>query len=267
MRINNIIGPGQESDFSLIKSLGGKYIPLESTRRRLYGILLQEHPESTSLQVKELVMTGPGSLDSPRYVYPEYPPTHPGLLYLHSDRSTEAEVARYKLFAWAVSPHLAYQSLMELEPAEIAIVARLYIIQHHWVPKILQQWELNVFLVQFFVLKNLTAQDIREMPNVVPTARGAHLASLFARNSTLMMLNWGLGELVPTSTWMPINQFDGKLFQTIYAAGKNNCTVADLLKKVSRKTYDPSVEDRIRLMLNIINADEHEERDLNVYVD
>ena len=210
-------------------------------------------------------MTGPGSLDSPRYVYPEYPPTHPGLLYLHSDRSTEAEVARYKLFAWAVSPHLAYQSLMELKPAEIGVVAMLYKIQHHRDPKILQLWEINVFLVQFFVLMDLTAQDIREMPHVVPTARGAHLATLFTRNLTLMMLNFGLGELVPTPSWMPINQFDGKLFQTIYAAGKNSSTVADLLKKVSRKTDNPSVEDRIRLMLNIINADEPDARGLNVF--
>jgi len=227
----------------------------ESTRHRIYGILLKEHPENTdkSMTVEELVMTGYESLDSPSYVSPEYPPEHPGLLYLRSDRSVAAKITRYKLFAWAVSPSLSHQTLMELEPAEVGVVAMLYKIQHERDRKILQKWEVNVFLVQFFVLKELTAQDIQDMPSMVPTARSAHLATLF-KNSTLLQLNWAVGELLPTESLLPYSQFDGKLFQTLYGRGQSY-TVSDILQKCStkfRRSFQ-SVEDRIERLSNIVN--------------
>ena len=231
----------------------------ESTRHRLYGILLKEHPKNKdmSLKVKEYVMTGSNSLDSPKYVEPVYPGEHPGLLYLHADASAEE---RYKLFTWAVSPSLDYQSLMGLDSTELGVVAMLHKIQHEQNPRILQDWEVFVFLVQFYVLKKLTAQDIKMMPNMVPSARSAHLAALFTSNLTLLQLNWALGGMVPTQSLLPYSQFDGKLFQTQYRRGKN-CTVSgllneidDILNKFPGKFCVHSMKDKIESMLRIVRS-------------
>ena len=174
-----------------------------------------------------------------------------------ADASVEA---RYKLFAWAVSPSLAYQSLMGLGQTELGVVAMLYKIQHGQNNKILQDWEVFVFLVQFYVLKKLTARDIKLIPTMVPTARSAHLATLFTRNTALLQLNWALGELVPIQSLLQYNQFDGKLFQTLYSRGEN-CSVSELLNEtddvLNRFAGNISVQSmkgRIETMFNIVNS-------------
>ena len=65
------------------------------------------------VQVKEWVMTGPGSLDQETLVIPQLPPVHPGIIYLHQEDGREAQRLRLCfLFMWHLYmqnvPHLFY---------------------------------------------------------------------------------------------------------------------------------------------------------------
>ena len=70
---------------------------------------------------------------------------------------------------------------MALEPAEAVLVCVLYKLQHEDSGPVLADWELIVFILQFYVLKSMSLEDLRGQEWVLPSPRSAQLAVLFSR--------------------------------------------------------------------------------------
>lgn len=192
----------------------------ETSRQRVYGILLKEKPGAVIngrfvVQVDEWVMKGPQTLDDVTGVSPEMPENHPGLLYLHKERTPSAQQQRLRLFAWCVDPRLDPSLLVDLAPSEVYMLVNLYKIQNERDKPVLEEWEVRLFILQFYSLQTFSAGDITRLPGVLPTPRGVHLANLYSR-SYVPHINGAVGKPFPLDQSLMHHQLDGKLFQTLY---------------------------------------------------
>ena len=70
---------------------------------------------------------------------------------------------------------------MKLDPAEVTLVCILFKMQHEGNVPVLADWELDVFILQFYILQSMSLQDLKSQKQILPTPRSAHLATLFAR--------------------------------------------------------------------------------------
>jgi len=192
----------------------------ESSRQRVYGILLKEKPGAVIndrfvVQVDEWAMNGPETLDEATALTPEMPENHPGLLYLHNQRTSSAQQQRRRLFAWCVDPRLDPSLLVDLAPSEICLLANLYKIQNERDKPVLEEWEVRLFILQFYCLQDYSAEDLFHLPRVLPTPRGVHLTTLYTR-SYIPHINNAVGKPFPMEQTLMHHQLDGKLFQTLY---------------------------------------------------
>ena len=165
-------------------------------------------------------MSGPESLDSPTFQTPadwDEKVTHPGLIQLHRVRDIPTQVARWKLFAWAIHPTLNYRVLASLDLDKVLLVSILYYIQHELTNPVLEDWEVKIFILQNILVKNMSVKDTRSSlsSEVIPSARSCGLATLFTR-SIVPHINYVVGLPCPVNLTLNYQNFDGKLFQSLY---------------------------------------------------
>lgn len=192
----------------------------ESTRQRVYGILLKEKPGAVVdnefvIKVDEWVMNGPQTIDSVCQVSPVMPDQHPGLLTLHTRHTDAVQEERLRLLAWCVDPRLDPQLLTDLTPGEICLLTNLYKMQWERESPVLEDWEVRVFILQFYCLEEWTGRDRRGLTRVLPNPRGLHLATLYTRSFMPNIVD-AVGRPFSLGHTLLNDQLDGKLFQNVY---------------------------------------------------
>ena len=170
-------------------------------------------------------MSGPGSLDSPTFQTPaawDEKVPHPGLIRLHRDKHNHmhTQMARWKLFAWAIHPSMNFRVLATLDFDKVLLVSILYYIQHELTNPVLEDWEVKIFILQNILVNEMIVSGNRSsLPSeVIPSARSCGLATLFT-SSIVPLINYVVGKPCPAHHTLNYCNFDGKLFQSLYNRG------------------------------------------------
>ena len=134
---------------------------------------------------------------------------------------------RWKLFSYVINPLLDFSILKDLDFEDVFMVCMLYIMQHEDDLPILQENEVKAFILMQMKLKTLSYEDIRSYifgileklnldGELIPKARPVHLGTLYA-NTLLSLISKIVGEVVPRKYLLVTTNYDGLLFQIIYA--------------------------------------------------
>ena len=144
---------------------------------------------------------------------------HPGLLTLQNDRSDGMQEIRWALLSYIVSPTLDV-SLLSSIPHEDCVypLLALYYLIYETERLVLEDWELDAFIAQHFILKLWSLDRISKIriPPNVPDPRGVQLATIYMARGLLGKANAAVGRPLAEERFLNINIFDGKLFQSIY---------------------------------------------------
>ncbi|XP_073988205.1 constitutive coactivator of peroxisome proliferator-activated receptor gamma-like [Rhodnius prolixus] len=202
---------------------------LRKLRQHIYGILLHEKPLAVNQifhEVKELVMSGPTSLDSDVNVNAiPVQVEHPGLKVLWNEKDRSIDNIRWTLVGEAVqvNPTLIYRL-----PAHLIVpsIALSYLLKQGLV---VSKWEIDAVLSSAIVLRELSPDNLKSLPVKIPDSRSIRLQTIFTRTySAIIMLLSVCGNPLPFDSIVPTNYQDGKLFLSKYSDAKNGCSISKL---------------------------------------
>ena len=134
---------------------------------------------------------------------------------------------RWKLFSYIINPSLDFSIIKELDFEDVFMVCMLYVLQHEQDLPILQENEVKAFILMQMKLKTMAYDDIRtyifsivEKLNLdgelIPKPRPVHLGTLYA-NTLISLVSKIVGEVIPRKFLLVTTNYDGLLFQMIYA--------------------------------------------------
>ena len=123
------------------------------------------------------------------------------------------------MLAYIVSPTLDVSLLSSIPDENLVypLLALHYLI-YETERLVLEDWEVDAFIVQHFLLKQWDPERISRIgiPPNVPDPRGVHLATIYMARGLFGKANEAVGCPVAEECFLNINIFDGKLFQSIY---------------------------------------------------
>uniref|UniRef100_A0A069DZC1 Putative constitutive coactivator of peroxisome proliferator-activated receptor gamma n=1 Tax=Panstrongylus megistus TaxID=65343 RepID=A0A069DZC1_9HEMI len=212
-----------------INDLPPAQLVLRKLRQHIYGILLNEKPLANNQiyhEVKELVMTGPTSLESDVIVNAIPPQVeHPGLKILWNEKDRSIDNIRWSLVGEAVqiSPTLIYRL-----PAHLIVpsLALSYLLKQGLV---VSKWEIDAVLSSAIVLRELSPDNLKSLPLKIPDTRSIRLQTIFTRTyACIIILLQVCGNPLPFDNIVATNYQDGKLFLLKYTDAKNGCSISKL---------------------------------------
>ena len=138
---------------------------------------------------------------------------------MQNDQSGSVQEIRLALLAYIVSPTLDVSLLSSLPDEDLVYpLLALYFLIHETERLVLEDWEVDAFIAQHFLLKQWDPERISRIgiPPNVPDPRGVHLATIYIARGLFGKANEAVGCPLAEERFLNINIFDGKLFQTIY---------------------------------------------------
>ncbi|XP_039289299.1 constitutive coactivator of peroxisome proliferator-activated receptor gamma isoform X2 [Nilaparvata lugens] len=209
-------------------------------RRRIYGILLMEKPlpagETCHKVLEWCVDRAFRNNPQPKHLEAWMPKgyDHPGLLALWNSSAEDEEMQnkRWSLFTRSISTNIDINEVKKLEPFLVApTMALKYMVENLGY---YQDWEIKVLVALALRVHSTPAEELQagSRKSERTLERPVRLASLYMRlQGLIVFLISALNGPISLVDVLPWNNFDGKLFQFLYASARQNCIDSFLCNK------------------------------------
>ncbi|XP_061414689.1 constitutive coactivator of peroxisome proliferator-activated receptor gamma [Lethenteron reissneri] len=204
-------------------------------RQHIYGLLLGIKPVDGEVrQVKEWIVYPGNDLREPELIAP-LPLDMPGGALEARSLWQPAQQDAARVAEWRLQTFLACFGLSGHQSAMVALESghtALCCLLGYMVTQIDTFYleDVKALLAQALCLKEMDAQSLARLPEVVVDARAVHLGALAVRGlHTMLTVNSASGKPLPKSCIMPWELFDGHLFQHKYQQAHQGAPSLDLL--------------------------------------
>ncbi|XP_078714138.1 constitutive coactivator of peroxisome proliferator-activated receptor gamma [Lampetra fluviatilis] len=204
-------------------------------RQHIYGLLLGIKPVDGEIrQVKEWIVYPGNDLREPELIAP-LPLDMPGGALEARSLWQPAEQDAARVAEWRLQTFLACFGLSGHQSAMVALQSghtALCCLLGYMATQIDTFYleDVKALLAQALCLKEMDAQSLARLPEVVVDARAVHLGALAVRGlHTMLTVNSASGKPLPKSCIMPWELFDGHLFQHKYQQAHQGAPSLDLL--------------------------------------